>query len=391
MVSEKRYKDAKINQNRNFDIFVRVKNNDGKIVIAGLDPVSLADLLNATGIDGKYALRLLYWVYRRAVSTFSEVNDIPASVLKALSENFVTGLNDPASSVVSADGSVKYLFFTTAGLPHETVWLPEGRRETVCVSVQSGCRMGCRFCTTGRNGWRGNLTAGDIVNQVISMPHPFSHVVMMGMGEPGDNITEVLTACKILTAEWGLAAGSSKVTVSTVGILPSVRRLLEETNVNITLSLHSPFEDERTAVIPAESMWPFRETVELIKEYGVNRRRRFSVAYVMIKGRNDSERHLEELKRLLSGTGIRVNLLPYHPVGEDDYVSSDDDTMMRFKHLLVTSGIGASVRRSRGADIGAACGMLAGNSMEHGARSMGHGARSTGHGAWGMEQGRAER
>lgn len=360
MVPEKRYKDAKINQNRNFGIFVFVKNSNGKIAVAGLDPASLADLLNSSGIDGKYALRLLYWIYRRAVSSFSEINDIPAAVLNALSENCVTGLNKPASCVASADGSVKYLFFTPAGLPHEAVWLPEGRRETVCVSVQSGCRMGCRFCATGRNGWEGNLTAGEIVNQVISIPHPFSHVVMMGMGEPGDNINEVLAACKILTAEWGLAAGSSKVTVSTVGITPSVRRLLEETNVNITLSLHSPFRDERAAVIPAESKWPFRETIELIKEYGLNRRRRFSVAYVMIKGRNDSERHLEELKRLLSGTGIRVNLLPYHPTGEDADASSDDDTMMRFKHLLVTSGIGASVRRSRGADIEAACGMLAG-------------------------------
>jgi 23S rRNA (adenine2503-C2)-methyltransferase len=354
------YKDAKKNQNRDFDIFVFVINSDGKIIISGLDLEQMADLLDDKGIDRKYAKRLLYWVYRKAASSFSEINDIPATVLKALSENFVTGLSESAYSVVSADGSVKYLFYTSAGLPHETVWLPEGRRETVCISVQSGCRMGCRFCATGRNGWGGNLTAGEIVNQVISIPQTFTHVVLMGMGEPGDNITEVVTACKILTAEWGLAAGNSKVTVSTVGVVPSVKRLLEETNVNITLSLHSPFTDERAAVIPAEATWPFRETIKLIKDYGLSRRRRFSVAYVMIKDKNDSGRHLEELKRVLSGTGIRVNLLPYHRTFEQDEISSDDDTMMRFKHLLVTSGIGASVRRSRGADIEAACGMLAG-------------------------------
>ena len=364
------YKDAKKNQNRDFDIFVFVKNNEGKIVIAGLDPEQLADLLDASGIDRKYARRLLYWVYRRAVCSFSEINDIPLKVINVLSDKFVTGLSGPASSVASADGSVKYLFHTPSGLPYEAVWLPEGRRETVCVSVQSGCRMGCRFCATGRNGWGGNLTAGEIVNQVISIPHQFTHVVLMGMGEPGDNITEVLAACEILTAEWGLAAGSSKVTVSTVGIAPSVKRLLEETNVNITLSLHSPFTDERASVMPVEARWSFRETIEMMKEYGLKHRRRFTVAYVMIKGKNDTAGHLEELKKLLAGTGIRVNLLPYHPTSEHDEISSDDETMIRFKHLLVTSGIGASVRRSRGTDIRAACGMLAGNGMEQGAMGI---------------------
>jgi len=181
----------------------------------------------------------------------------------------------------------------------------------------------------------------------------------MGMGEPGDNIEEVIKACNIFTAEWGMAAGRGRVTVSTVGVTPSVKRLLDETECNITLSLHSPFPDERLRVIPAETIWPFTETLRLMKEFDNSRKRRFSVAYVMIEGKNDSDRHLEELKRLLSGTGIRVNLLPYHPVAEDDEKSSDTAAMMRFKHLLVTSGIGASVRRSRGADISAGCGMLA--------------------------------
>jgi 23S rRNA (adenine2503-C2)-methyltransferase len=181
----------------------------------------------------------------------------------------------------------------------------------------------------------------------------------MGMGEPGDNIEEVIKACNILTSEWGLAAGRSKVTVSTVGVTPAVQRLLDETDCNITLSLHSPFPGERLQVIPAEARWPFTGTLRLMQEYKGRRKRRFTVAYVMIKGRNDSEGHLDELIRLLAGTGIRVNLLPFHPVNEDREQSSDLAAMMRFKHRLVTSGIGASVRRSRGADISAACGMLA--------------------------------
>jgi 23S rRNA (adenine2503-C2)-methyltransferase len=179
----------------------------------------------------------------------------------------------------------------------------------------------------------------------------------MGMGEPGDNIDEVIKALRVLTAEWGMSIGKSRVTVSTVGITPAVKRLLEETECNITLSLYSPFPAERQEAIPAETAWPYNETLNLMKTFIASRYRRFTVAYVMIKGKNDTDKHLEELIRLLSGTGIRVNLLPYHRRGTDGDCSADSETMMRFKHLLVTSGVGASVRKSRGLE--AACGMLA--------------------------------
>ena len=330
-------------------------------------------LLCGLGLDDRYARRLLYWIYRRGIKSFDEVNDIPGRVLQMLKGHVMPGLNPPVASEVSSDGSVKYLFSDSAGLTHETVWLPEGKRRTVCVSVQSGCRMGCRFCATGRNGWGGNLSAGEIVNQVVSIPGQVTHIVLMGMGEPGDNIEEVIRACRIFTAEWGLATGRSRVTVSTVGVIPAVKRLLAETECNITLSLHSPFPEERREVIPAEGRWPFTETLNLVRSYDNRRKRRFTVAYVMIRGKNDTERHLTELKRLLAGTDIRVNLLPYHPAGVNDESCSDIDTMMRFKHELVISGIGASVRKSRGADISAACGMLAarsGKTREEGHKKM---------------------
>jgi 23S rRNA (adenine2503-C2)-methyltransferase len=337
-----------------------VKESINRIAVAGLDTEEIQSLLVSRGIDGRYARRLLYWIYRKAISSFGEINDIPKTVLTVIEDNFVTGLYPPADSETSADGSAKYLYTTPGGLHHETVWLPDGKRQTVCISVQAGCRMGCRLCATGQNGWGGNLTAGEIINQVVCLPHGFTHIVLMGMGEPGDNIEEVIKACNILTSEWGLAAGRSKVTVSTVGVTPAVQRLLDETDCNITLSLHSPFPGERLQVIPAEARWPFTGTLRLMQEYEGRRKRRFTVAYVMIKGRNDSEGHLDELIRLLAGTGIRVNLLPFHPVNEDREQSSGLAAMMKFKHRLVTSGIGASVRRSRGTDISAACGMLAG-------------------------------
>jgi 23S rRNA (adenine2503-C2)-methyltransferase len=344
-----------------FNIFVPMNSHKSKIPVAGRDLATLVKELELKGTDPRYGRRLLYWVYRRKISSFDIINDIPRDVLAQLAENFTTGLSEPVSSSLSSDGSVKYLFQSGSGMLHEAVYLPEGNRHTACISVQAGCRMGCRFCATGQNGWNGNLTAGEIVNQVISLPHIVTHVVMMGMGEPGDNIDEVIKACEVLTAEWGLAVGKSKVTVSTVGVFPSVTRLLTETDCNITLSLHSPFPAERRAVIPSEARWPFEETLNLMKNFTKRRNRRFTVAYVMIRGVNDSDAHLEALKMLLSGTGIRVNLLPYHPVAGDSNVSSDTVTMSRFKHLLVTSGIGASVRKSRGSDIAAACGMLAAN------------------------------
>mgnify|MGYP000860119064 FL=1 len=333
-----------------------------QVAVAGSDQKEIEEFLGRLGIDVRHSRRLLYWIYRRGIMSFDEINDIPVKILRLLSDNAITGLSSPIASEASSDGSVKYLFTSHSGLIHEAVFLPDGRRRTVCVSVQSGCRMGCRFCATGMIGWKGNLTAGEIVNQVISIPHEITHIVMMGMGEPGDNIDEVIRAYRILTAEWGLAAGRSRVTVSTVGLTPSVRRLLDETECNITLSLHSPFPEERRIVIPAEARWPFTATMELLKDYDNRRKRRFTVAYVMIEGRNDSRSHLEELSRLLAGTGIRVNLLPYHPVDENDVRSSDMSVMMHFKHELVTSGIGASIRKSRGADISAACGMLAAKS-----------------------------
>jgi 23S rRNA (adenine2503-C2)-methyltransferase len=331
----------------------------GKISLTGLSPEQLENILSAIQVDKKYASRLLYWVYRRNIRSFTEIDDIPKKIIEKLSVVSDLGIIHPYYSVKSVDGSVKHLFKTGDGKYFESVYIPDGKRNTICVSVQSGCRMGCRFCATGRYGWHGNLTAGEIISQVTSLPEEITHVVFMGMGEPCDNAEEVVKACRILVSEWGMAKGRANITISTVGVMPGLERLLSDTDCNITLSLHSPFPEERAAIIPVEKLWPAHELLGLIRRQKAVRKRRFTVAYVMINGVNDTDRHLEELKGLLSGTGIRVNLLPYHSLPGDEFYSSSDERMMFFKHFLVTSGTGASIRRSRGNDVYAACGMLA--------------------------------
>jgi len=220
--------------------------------------------------------------------------------------------------------------------------------------------MGCSFCVTSRYGYRGNLTAGEIVNQIIAIPHSsnVTHVVFMGMGEPMDNIGNVLKACKIITSEWGLAISSKNVTVSTVGIMPGIERFLSESECNLTLSLFSPFPGERKKMVPVESKYPVGSIIKLLKSYPLKKKRRLSLAYIMIKDLNDTDRHLEELKDILADSSIRINLLPYH-APDEQYSASSPERIQFFKHNLIISGISASIRKSRGADISAACGLLA--------------------------------
>jgi 23S rRNA (adenine2503-C2)-methyltransferase len=265
------------------------------------------------------------------------------------------------ASEISKDKAIKYLFRSDSGKKYETVFIPDGKRNTVCVSTQSGCRMGCAYCATASYGFSGDLTAGEIVNQIIAIPQAdiVTHVVFMGMGEPMDNTENVLKACGVITAEWGLSMSPRNVTVSSVGITPSVREFLVRSECNFTLSLHSPFIDERRSIAPAEKVYPFKDILELMKGFPLRKKRRFSISYVMIENLNDTDMHLAELKDILHGSMIRVNLLPYHPTGKDQKRSSPEEKMQYFKHQLVISGISASIRKSRGSDIHAACGLLA--------------------------------
>lgn len=332
-----------------------------KTRLCGLTADEIFGLIQTRDYTYPHALKVANSIYKKGISEISQVQGISRKLIDFLNENTEPGIYSPVSFDLSADGTIKCLFVSPEGLKFESVRMADRKRRTVCVSTQSGCKMGCPFCVTGRYGFHGDLTAGDIVNQAISSSYGEkpTHVVFMGMGEPMDNLENVLKACEIMTAEWGLALSRANITVSSVGITPAIAEFLRRSSCNLALSLYSPFSDERKLVVPAESSYPASEIINMMKAFPPAGKRRFSVAYIMIRDVNDTPKHLEGLKELLSGSGVRVNLLPYHSAGEDTRESSADETMMRFRQELVTSGISASIRKSRGADISAACGLLA--------------------------------
>lgn len=332
-----------------------------KINLVGLSVNEIYDLIRPEGHGFRHAVAIANAIYKKRISDFSHIPKIPKRVQSFLNQIARVTICTPVATEVSADRSIKYLFRNHSGLQFETVFIPDKKRNTVCVSTQSGCRMGCPFCVTAKYGYHGNLTAGDIIDQILGIPaaEKVTHVVFMGMGEPMDNPDNVLKACEIMTGEWGMSISQHNITVSTVGITPAIVPFLENSGCNLTLSLFSPFPEERIKVVPAENKYPALAIIEIMKNFPVKKKRRLSIAYVMINNVNDTDRHLEGLKKLLKETGIRVNLLPYHCTDGNVNVSSSEERMLYFKHNLVMSGISASVRRSRGADISAACGLLA--------------------------------
>ena len=327
----------------------------------GLTPDEIYDLIGVSGFDRRHAVEIALNLYRRKINAIDNFTKIPQKLKSFLNSCCSVGLLNCVDSELSSDGAARYLFKSAGGKFFETVYIPEHKRNTVCVSVQSGCRMGCPNCISGTYGFHGNLTAGEIVTQILSVPFAsvVTHVVFMGMGEPMDNLDNVLKSCEILTAQWGLALSPRNITVSTTGILPAVKRFLKESDCNLTLSLHSPFSAERSKFIPAENKHTFVDLLAEMRNAKLRKGRRLSVAYMMIDGVNDTEEHLNELIFLIKGSGIRVNLLPFHRISNSALNSSPHERMQHFKHSLICAGVSASIRKSRGGDISAACGLLA--------------------------------
>ena len=279
-----------------------------------------------------------------------------------LNEIACIGRETPVRCQVSRDGTKKYLFPVGDGQHIETVFIPDDDRATLCVSCQVGCKMGCRFCVTGQQGFHGSLSAGDILNQLFSIPEfeQLTNVVFMGMGEPMDNLDAVLAATRVLTAPWGLGWSPKRITVSTVGLIPALRRFLDESQCHLAVSLHNPVAAERGEMMPVERAYPLADVLALLRRYDWSGQRRLSFEYTMFRGLNDDTLHAQKLVEALRGLDCRVNLIRFHESPEAPYHTSTPTAIKAFQDYLNRHGIICTLRASRGQDIDAACGLLAG-------------------------------
>ena len=326
----------------------------------GLTLEELSALSVSLGLPKYTGRQLAQWLYKKEVSAFDEMTDLSKKARSLLKEHFVTGIKEPVGVQESVDGTKKYLFSALEGKFIETAYIPDGKRHTVCVSSQVGCKMGCLFCMTGKQGFQGNLSSGDILNQYRSIPEwrSITNLVYMGMGEPLDNLSEVLKSLEVLTAEWGCALSPRRITVSTIGITPAMLEFLNKSEVHLAISLHTPFDDERKKLMPIQQVYPLKEVLHEIKSWDFGRQRRVSFEYILFKDFNDSSAHVNELSRILHGIRCRINLIRFHPIPDTPLASPDESTIHRFKEKLNAKGILTTVRASRGEDIWAACGLL---------------------------------
>lgn len=332
-------------------------------VLLGKTLSELQEVALSVGLQKFAGKQLAEWLYVRRATDFDQMTNISLKGREALKTNYTIGRHAPVREAVSVDGTRKYLFEVGEQFV-ETVYIPEEDRATLCVSSQAGCKMGCKFCMTGTLGFHGHLTAADILNQIFYFDD-LSNLVLMGEGEPMDNLDHVLRALEIMTADYGCAWSPKRITVSTVGI-PAMKRFLDESECHLAVSLHNPFAAERAQIMPAEKMMSITDVVALLKQYDWAHQRRVSFEYICWHGQNDTPRHAKELIRLLRGLNCRINLIRFHAGVDKEFPASDEKTMEWFRDYLTDNGITTTIRRSRGEDILAACGMLV-NALEQSA------------------------
>ena len=333
-----------------------------KINLLGQTLPQLQELCAGEGFPRFTAKQLCDWLYKRRVDSIDAMTNLSLTQRARLNEIAFIGREHPVRCQVSKDGTKKYLFPVLDGHFIEAVFIPEEDRATLCVSCQVGCKMGCRFCVTGQQGFHGNLSAGDILNQLFSIPEfeQLTNVVFMGMGEPMDNLDAVLAATQVLTADWGLGWSPKRITVSTVGIIPGLKRFLDESQCHLAVSLHNPVPQERLAMMPVQKAFPLNQVLALLREYDWSGQRRLSFEYTMFRGENDDPIHAQKLVELLKGLDCRVNLIRFHESPEAPFKTSMPTTIKTFQDYLNRHGIICTLRASRGQDIDAACGLLAG-------------------------------
>lgn len=365
-----------------------------KQLLIGKDKNELETIVTSLGMPRYVGKQLCEWLYAKRATSFEQMTNISAKNRALLAEQYAIGRHAPTAHADSIDGTKKYLFeaydiVKTNSREHlnqgdsstqtnptssdyvECVYLPETDRTTLCVSTQAGCKMGCKFCMTGTLGFHGHLSAADILNQVLYFDD-LTNIVLMGEGEPMDNLDEVLRALNVLTSDWGLGWSPKRITVSSVGLVPQLKRFIEECDCHLAISLHNPFPQERKAIMPIEQRYSITQVVDLLNQYDFSHQRRISFEYICWGGVNDTLAHAKEILRLLHNLpSARVNLIRYHSTNNAMsehsekpsenaplFPSSDMARMEMFRDYLSSHGLTTTIRKSRGEDILAACGML---------------------------------
>ena len=328
--------------------------------LLGMSLQELKDVAKSLDMPAFTGGQMAKWLYAKHASSIDDMTDISKANREKLKGQYAIGCVQPTDRVQSCDGTVKYLYPTASGKFVETVYIPDKDRATLCVSSQVGCKMNCLFCQTGKQGFEGNLTVCDILNQIYSLPErdTLTNIVFMGQGEPMDNLDNVLRATEVLTADYGYAWSPKRITVSSVGLRGKLKRFIEESDCHLAISLHSPIHEQRAMLMPAERAMPITDIVEMLRGYDFSHQRRLSFEYIVFGGLNDSQTHAREIIKLLKGLDCRVNLIRFHQIPGVDLHGADEGRMEAFRDYLTGHGVFTTIRASRGQDIYAACGLL---------------------------------
>ena len=331
-----------------------------KTALFGKTLNELKEIATKHGMPKFAAKQIAQWLYQKNIDSIDQMSNLSKNARVVLNQNYVLGKVEHSKVQESVDGTKKYLFPTVNKKFIEAAYIPDEDRATLCVSSQVGCKMGCLFCMTGKQGFQSNLTSGEILNQVYSLPEKekLTNIVYMGMGEPFDNLEEVLKSLEILTAEWGAAMSPRRITVSTIGIIPAMKEFLEKSECHLAISLHTPFDDARKKLMPIETVYPIQEVMNEVRSWEFGRQRRLSFEYIMFNEVNDDQKHVKELGRLLNGLRCRINLIKFHAIPDTPLEGTPLGKMELFKAALEAKDITTTIRKSRGEDIYAACGLL---------------------------------
>jgi 23S rRNA (adenine2503-C2)-methyltransferase len=342
--------------------------------IKELSPEALGAWLAAEGQAPYRARQILQWIYQKGAESFAAMSDLPNALRDRLAAAFTFGGPRVVRLARAEDSTRKFLLALADGAQIESVLIPAelGERLTLCISSQVGCGMGCAFCATATLGLQRGLAAHEIVDQVLMARRALgdaarsgepqstiTNIVFMGMGEPLHNYAEVVRAIGILTADWGMGFSPRRITVSTVGLVPQMKRLLEDTKVNLAVSLSATTDDVRGALMPVNRKYPLQALLSACRELPLPRRKRITFEYVMLAGRNDSLEDARRLGKLLRGIPSKVNLIPFNPFPGSGFASTPRPAIEAFRAALLRQGVHGTIRESRGRDIQAACGQLA--------------------------------